>query len=401
VLVRSARTARLVTALSLAAALVLPVTALAGPGVPPDDLLPDDVPAAVVSVAGCHTWDPSERSLQAAVMQHACVEVPAGVHELDRLVAVPGGHVLRGAAGTTRDQVVLRAKRSATWPRQLGLVKSGRPFERPVVISGLTVDGNSRKQHRLQGRGDVPDGAHVGISAPSMVVHDVVVRNARCVGISAYEDLLSLGLFTTVVTGSEVTGNGFACAAESAPPGGGVYVHPVGDATDRVVFQGNHVHGNDGSGFDLDGVDGGVLVGNTVVGNSVVDGFAAVSLVDASGWLISGNTIVSDRGRGKVNCPGGPAGRGHSGLFVCARTRDVTGNVIVGNTLAGHYGLLVNRRGKAVATGNVVRDNTVTSTSRVRCGEGNAEGANTWEGNTCGTGTLATVSSEPPVYFTP
>jgi hypothetical protein len=356
--------------------------------------------ASALPAPGCHRWEPTAERLHEVVLRHLCVEVPAGTHELDRIVSVPGGHVLRGAQGTTREQVVLRAKRSARWPVEIGMVKSGKPFDRPVVITGLTVDGNSRRDHRLQGKDGVRDGAHVGISAPSMVVHDVVVKNARCVGISAYEDLLSLNLFTTVVTQSEVTGNGFECASTSAPPGGGVYVHPVGGATDRVVFQGNHVHGNDGSGFDIDGVDGGVLVGNRVVGNSVVDGFAAVSLVDSSGWLVSGNTVEAPRGRSKVNCPGGPAGKGASGLFVCARTRDVTGNVVVGNTLSGHYGVLVNRV-HGTAAGNVVRDNVVTSLGKVRCAEGNGEGANTWEGNTCGSGSVATVSSEPPVYFTP
>lgn len=348
----------------------------------------------------CHAWQKGVETLQQAVDRNACVSVPPGVHELTRHLKVPGGHTLRGAPGSARSDVVLRAKRTARWFPQIGLVKSAEPFDRPVVITGLTVDGNSQRKHSLQGRDDVNDGAHVGISAPSMIVSDVEVRNARCVGISAYEARLELNLFTTVVVGSTIHGNGFECLTQSAPPGAGIYIHPVGDATDRVLISGNTIRDNDGSGIDLDGVDGGVLAHNTIVDNSVVDGFAAISLVDASNWVVTGNTVSSPRARGKQNCPGWPAGQGSAGLFVCARNRDVTGNTVVGNTFAGYYGILVNRV-KGHATGNVLRDNTVSSLGKVRCAEGNPLDANTWSGNNCGTGPVATAFDEPPVYFTP
>jgi parallel beta-helix repeat protein len=351
-------------------------------------------------VTGCQTWDPKAGSLQAAVKAFDCVAVPKGVHELDSHLRIPGGHTLRGAEGTNRSEVVLRAKRTGRWAQEIGLIKSDAPFEYPVTILGLTVDGNSQRLHRLQGRADVRDGSHVGISAPSMIVQDVEVRNARCVGISAYEDLMSLNLFTTVITGSTIHSNGFECTKEAAPPGAGIYIHPVGEATDRVIISGNTIRDNDGSGIDLDGVDGGVLSGNTIMDNGVVDGFAAISLVDASNWAITGNSVSHPKGRSKVNCPGGPAGSGASGLFICARNRDVTGNVIVGNTFSSWYGILVNRV-KGHAVGNLLRDNTVSSTGKVRCAEGNPVDSNTWQGNNCGTGVVGTVSSEPPVYFTP
>lgn len=376
------------TALCAALIALLAPAATAQSGIPISDQM------------ACHTWDPEVDSLQEAVDRWQCVAVPKGVHELSSHLRVPGGHILRGVEGSNRAEVVLRAKRSAFWFEQIGMVKSAAPYDRPVTISGLTVDGNSQRQHRLQGRAGIRDGAHVGISAPSMIVHDVEVRNARCLGISAYENLISLNLFTTVITGSTIHSNGFECTKQAAPPGAGIYIHPVGDATDRVIINSNTIRDNDGSGIDLDGVDGGVLSGNTIMDNGVVDGFAAISLVDASNWVISGNSVSHPKSRGKVNCPGGPAGSGGSGLFVCARNRDVTGNVIVGNSFSSWYGILVNRvRGKAI--GNVLRDNTVASLGKVRCAEGNPVDANTWQGNNCQTGLIATAFSEPPVYFTP
>ncbi|MDP3712408.1 MAG: right-handed parallel beta-helix repeat-containing protein [Mycobacteriales bacterium] len=391
------RTRTALAALPLAL-LGLASTATALPGVSVSGISVPDVPTGLPEA--CHTWVPANGSLQLAVDTHQCVAVPRGTHVLDRALRVPGGHLLRGVEGAARNEVVLLARRNAPWPQEIGVVKSAPPYERPVTITGITVDGNSQRKHSLQGRADVRDGAHVGISAPSMIVHDVEVRNARCVGISAYEDLVSLNLFTTVITVSTIHSNGFECTKAAAPPGAGIYIHPVGDATDRVIISGNTIRDNDGSGVDLDGVDGGVLSGNTITDNSKVDGFAAISLVDASNWVISGNTASNPRGRGKVNCPGGPAGSGASALFMCARNRDVTGNVVVGNSFSSHYAILVNRvRGHAV--GNVLRDNTVSSTSKVRCGEGNPVDANTWQGNNCQTGAVATASSEPPVYFTP
>lgn len=387
------RTRTVLASLPLALLALTPV-AVALPGLP----YPTGVPEA------CSSWLPAAGTLQKAVDTYQCVAVPRGTHVLDRALRVPGGHVLRGVEGAARNEVVLLARRDAPWPEAIGVVKSAPPYERPVTITGLTVDGNSQRQHRFQGRADLRDGAHVGISAPSMIVHDVEVRNARCVGISAYEDLVSLNLFTTVITGSTIHSNGFECTKSAAPPGAGIYVHPVGEATDRVIISGNTIRDNDGSGVDLDGVDGGVLSGNTITDNATYDGFAGVSLVDASNWLISNNVVSNPRGRGKVNCPGGPAGPGPSALFVCARNRDVTGNVIVGNTLTSHYAILVNRT-KGHAIGNVLRDNTVTSTSKAkvtaRCAEGNPVDANTWQGNNCRTGAVATAFSEPPVYFTP
>lgn len=389
------RTRTALASLPLALLALTPV-AVALPGPP--------APVPTGPLDACTTWVPADGSLQQAVDTHDCVAVPRGTHVLDRALRVPGGHVLRGVEGAARNEVVLLARRTAPWPEQIGVVKSAPPYERPVTITGLTVDGNSQRLHRLQGRADVRDGAHVGISAPSMVVHDVEVRNARCVGISAYEDLVSLNLFTTVITGSTIHSNGFECTTAAAPPGAGIYVHPVGDATDRVIISGNTIRDNDGSGVDLDGVDGGVLSGNTITDNSTVDGFAGISLVDARNWVVSGNVVSNPRGRGKVNCPGGPVGPGSSALFICARNRDVTGNLVVGNTLTGHYAILVNRT-KGHALGNVLRDNTVTSTSKakvtVRCAEGNPVDANTWQGNNCQTGAVATAFSEPPVYFTP
>lgn len=355
-------------------------------------------PLSPESLANCQTWDPKAGSLQAMVDAWACVSVPKGTHQLTTPLRVPGGHVLRGADGTARNEVVLQAKRNVFWPHQIGVVKSATPFHRPVVVTGLTVDGNSQVSHRFQNR-NVNDGAHVGISAPSMVVHDVEVRNARCVGISAYESLVSFNLFTTVVSSSTVHHNGFECLALSAPPGSGIYIHPVGEVTDRILLLNNTIRDNDGSGIDIYGVDGGVMSGNTVVDNSVVDGFAAITIGDASNWVISGNTAINPKARGKRNCPGSPAGDGGSGLFLCALNQDVTGNVVMGNTFSSWYGVLVNHRSGRVL-GNVFRDNTVRSLGKVRCAEASPEGANTWEGNTCGSGEVATVTSEPPLYFT-
>lgn len=353
--------------------------------------------AAGTGQGGCHRWDPAT-SLQDAVDGHTCVEVPAGTHYLSQSLAVPGGHELRGDPRARRDQVVLKATRVGEWYETAGMVKSSAPFELPTLITGLTIDGSSRRDSSYQGTYR-PDGAWVGVTAPSTVLHDVVVRNNRCVGISSYEDELLGGLLTTVITDSLVEGNGYSCSERAAPPGAGIYLHPVGPTgTDRVVIARNTIRRNDGSGIDVDGVDGGVIHGNTVVDNSQVDGFAGVTLVDSNDWLITGNTVTNPQRRGKRNCPGWAGKEGSAALFVCARNRDVTGNVVVGNTFRSYYGILVNRTRK-VATGNVIRDNQVSSTGPVRCAEGNAEGANTWLGNNCRRAAQAVVANEPPTYF--
>lgn len=371
-------------------------------------LVPLASPAAALSQV-CHDYNQSVETLQQAVDTYICVDVPQGVYMLSSTLAIPGGHTLMGDGGAGKGVVILRAVKAplTPWSGTQGLVKTKAPYDQPVHLEGLDIDGGSYADHAWQGN-DAQDGAWIGVNAPGMIINYVTVLNARCIGISTYEDRLLEGTplartLTTVVTGTHIINNGFECSTAAKPPGGAVYIHPA-NATDvpaRILFQGDFIYNNDGSAFDIDNVDNGSLIENEIYDNSVVDGWAAISIGDGSNWTIAGNDINEPARRGKLNCPGGPAGPNSSAIFLCARLKNITGNVISGNTIGGYYGILINGV-NGVASGNTIRDNylnvpLINPISGVRCAE-HFTNANTWSGNNCQTG-LAPGLDEPPTPF--
>jgi parallel beta-helix repeat protein len=364
---------------------------------PPPQLVLTYAPTAVgvptgpllVTAATCAQWA-GVGSLNTLIQSAACVVVQPGTYTIPYQVFIPGGHILTGVAGL-RDSTILRADRTVDWAKDTGVIDTTAPYDKPSQLSHLTIDGNS---NRVQCT-DTPlnpcplDGANIGVSAPSMIMTDVRVANARCDGVGAYEHLLIQHLFTTVIADSVIEGSGWNCAAGAAPPGGGLYIHPVNGPADRVEVSGTTIQNNAGPGVEIYGSQtGGLFTGNTVVNNQ--RGYAAISLHASSNWTINGNVLKQPQGTpGKTNCiyPSATGSHG-AAIYLCALDGSSTGNVIGPNPdVEGEYGVVASWNNTAGyrSAGNTFVANVITA-SLGGCVDHNGAGANTWQGNNCQSG---------------
>lgn len=334
-------------------------------------------------------------NLNTVVQANTCVVVEPGTYTISYQVFIPGGHLLTGVAGL-RDSTVLMADRSVSWSGTTGMIDTSAPYTEPSQLSHLTVNGHSY-QSRCPSY-PCNDGANIGVSAPSMIMTDVRVLNARCNGVGAYQSLVLLNVFTTVITDSDIEGNGFNCEPSASPPGAGLYIHPVTQATSRIEVTGTTIQNNAGPGAEIyQSFLGGMFTGNTVQNNQ--QGYGAVSLTDSSNWTITNNVLQQPSGTpGKSNCTY-PASTGSHGaaVFLCAYDYNVTGNVIGPNVqVNGPYGIVAswnntsgNRSSGNTFTGNVI------SAAYTGCIDHNAVGSNTWNGNNCQAG----LTPAPPTYY--
>lgn len=368
------------------------------------------------AAAGCAALSPGQ-DIQAALndASNVCVLLQPGTYVVTSAVAVPDNKILTGVAGL-RDQTVIRANKSAAtpsgaarqWSGTEGLVKNAGPsFSTPATVSHLTIDGNSSNNKAYENNTSVYDGAMIGVSAPSMILDDVHITRFRCDGVSSYQDLMLGGAITTVIQNSLVDNGGEECAGTNvAAPGGGIYVHdvPLGNVTAaRVEITATTVRNVDGSGVDIANVDNGAITDSTITNNSVYAGYAAVSIADASGWTLTGNTIAAPRRSGALTgkqsaCTAdGPAGEGTSGVFLCAHNRPITGTTLQGNSITGYYGIVVNSDA-AVASGNQLTANNVFGSNYGCADRVRNSPANTWQNNNCRGGTYP-VANETPGMF--
>ncbi|MCA1832840.1 MAG: hypothetical protein LC750_08970 [Actinobacteria bacterium] len=372
----------------------------------------------------CHVWDANgnvygrgiER-LQDAVLAHTCVAIQKGDWLQSETVEVPGNHTLTGAAGW---QSVLHAT-SHPWDktdwlttdaeghlRAMALVKQcsqsslgskcpSDALNQPALITNFTIDGGNTHNH-LPGSATAnePDGVHVGIQGPSMVVDAMHVTNARCDGMQAYESELfakpddQIQQFvrdnfrlTTVIKNSLFENNGDECVKVFAPPGGAIYVEKVtGSETARVEILNNVIQNNAGPAvaiFRSNGYmgntpsvpldtttaaaasGGGRIAGNVIRDNQLNADIkcdeagtkcnrsdAAIELIDSSGWVIEGNTIEQpDLHDVKQDCraphrPTIDVPPHTSAILICARTAPADGTQVYGNVLSSPgYGVLL------------------------------------------------------------
>ena len=157
--------------------------------------------------------------------------------------------------------------------------------------------------------------------------------------------------------------------------------------------------------------NGGVFVANTVTGN---DGWAGVSIIDASSWTISRNNVVQAP-VGSANGPGFdhpyracryPGNSRHPAAVFLCQTDDLNGhvtthNIIQGNRLSGPYGILLSGlqgSGFQAPRFNVIIDNNVSG-SGFGCADDLAPRDcltrhNTYRGNNCSGRT-----NTNPIYY--
>lgn len=357
-----------------------------------------------VAAEDCAYWPPNPQgvSLQDFMGVHQCVIVNAGVWSFSERLIIPAGHILKGVG---MDQTVVQAAEpwadNPTGSARAALVENS-PFGH-VTVSDLTVDAHSI--------------AVLGISAREMTIERVRVRGALCDGIT-------INGYGMIIRDSRIESNGKNCILEQKDEqgnikktninGAGIYAEGSHDSANNVVpesfaplIEGNTIVDNFGPGLDVNTVWSGIFRNNTVQDNK---NWSAVSLANASRWLIANNVIhhpsVNTTFPWKSNeislvrlCVGGPNGERSSAITVCM-TSDTNNavsneNRILSNTVSGGYGILLIGNDETlpylVPRGNIVKGNNVFG-SNVGCGDdfdpqNSAQlpfgGANEWSCNNC------------------
>lgn len=354
-------------------------------------------------------------NLQEAVFTNVCLELQPGTYLLRSPLRIPPGHTLEGIPGEAT-RTILLASRASRWPATEGMVaplipRTGLNKPPAILLEHVTVDGNSGFNPATSTW--ARDGAGIGVTTDDMMLVDVTVTEARCDGLSVYSDNL-LGTFSTVIVQSTVIRNGADCLPSSIPPGAGIYVvRPRHSQIGRLLISDDRIVDNDGPAIDIDGVSGGVVTGSVLsnLASYVSDsgrtwpyvGWAALSIVNASGWTVSGDVItepMEPMARRGCATPGAPTGfrtAATAGILICAKQAPAESNVIGPNPLVeGRFGILVSGLRGHPATGNALQNNVVLS-SHVACADHFGPGHNRWVGNVChGAGDVAGLN---PEYF--
>jgi parallel beta-helix repeat protein len=169
--------------------------------------------------------------------------------------------------------------------------------------------------------------------------------------------------------------------------------------TGRIEIFNSKIQNNDGSGIDIYNVDDGMIHGNDVTGNSQPDGFAGISMVDASGWLVEGNVVNNPGTRGKSACHDSTQADAvwnrPTAILLCSYLRNSTGNRFVENAIdSPYYGILLNGVTSQSIAGNTV-SGTLPLNAPVGCADHGGAGANTWAGQDC----QHTGSVDSPPYY--
>jgi hypothetical protein len=268
-----------------------------------------------------------ELTLQDTVRQHQCVQLPAGVHLIDRYLMLPGGHVLQGDPTVPREAIVLQA--TAGWINNAGDgVVNDDGFGGPVAtVQHFTVDGAGI--------------ATGGIGARRMIIDDMGIQGGKCWGVAVAGELMS-------VSNSWIHHNGADPTCFGAP-GAGIYMvtqHLSGKPSVYApVVTRNFISDNIGPGLDIAGVWAGTLTDNVIVNNT---SWAGVSLF-GSRWTITGNIVrhpATHEGQPYLSsCRAGPNGARSAAIFLC-QTHDyfnnvTTANTIANNSVASWYGILI------------------------------------------------------------
>jgi parallel beta-helix repeat protein len=278
------------------------------------------------SAQGCVVWA-GQLTLQQTVNQNNCVQLPPGLHILDRYLILPSGHTLQGDPSVSRDQVVLAATEGWVNNQGDGVVNDDGFGGQVATLRHFTIDGRG-----------VSTG---GVGARRLAVDDMAVTGGTCWGVAVAGEKMT-------VTNSWIHHNGADPRCFGAP-GAGIYMvtqKPAGQpSVYSPVVTGNRVSDNIGPGLDIAGVWSGTLTNNQIVNNS---SWAGVSLF-GSQWLIDGNTVrhpATHDGQPYIHsCRAGPNGVRSAAIFLCQRT-DVNNAITVNNTITNNkvsswYGILL------------------------------------------------------------
>jgi Pectate lyase superfamily protein len=360
--------------------------------------------------ANCVMWqgqsdsEANRSSLQLAINNNACVEIPSGTFVVSRSIVVGSNRTVRGQGSSS----VIKAD-PALWTfnnisyangnegvfNTIDNTMAGPPPSINVRISNLSIDASgvatyaiapsglldnlNIKNSRCSGVGIVAYGAVVTNSSITSTAKETLVSNngksylLNCRGIY----ILKSQFTGTTCTTPKQSGNPNYCQisfwANAVDEGAGIYVaspatsggYPV-PARLAPIIRNNTISDTFGPALDVNSVWDGVFQYNLVFGNS---SWAGISLYGASNWLVTNNQI-SHPG----NQPGQPYHpncrdvepplNGHSAaIFLCqdADTNNLItqNNFISANKVSSYYGILsVGNRNRAPYM--VPRNNIIT-----------------------------------------
>ncbi|MBX3125326.1 MAG: right-handed parallel beta-helix repeat-containing protein [Polyangiaceae bacterium] len=354
----------------------------AGPG--PDAGQPDPN----YTVDGCFRWFGASKSgaLQAALDQHACVEVQAGTFVLSGPVYAKPGKTLRGVSAAASVLVASASWNFGCCDAMISDTLPGNPAQSPFTVQRLTLDGAGVATYNVCCRG--------------YTVEDTILKRSRCSAIGAVgagvvarkNQMLDSAKPTSVPGKGQVT-----CATGNF--GGvleGAAIYSEGKASNYgTLIEDNVITGSFGPALDINGAWGGTFRKNVVSGNT---SWAAVSLYGASQWLIEDNHISHPAHQPPQPyhpyCATGPAGGNSAGIFLCQDTdKDslVTNDNVIRNNKSSFYGILsvgADEIQPYLAPRNNTFQNNDVFGSHVGCADDFKVGQwfsdkNTWTGNNC------------------
>lgn len=317
--------------------------------------------------------DGTSSQVDNAITADACVFFGPGLYPMGQKMRIPTGHQVYGS-GMGNDPTNDTIFQAATgWVTNGDEGVLGAAFsDSNVIISHLTLDANGLATYAVDAAGFTADSD--------------LLENAYCSGVG----IVALNV---TVKSSQVSGNGFHCS--TAPPGAGIYLNTstTGISNGNAQILNNSIINNGGPAIDDGGMNSGTLTGNTITGNT---NWAAVSLIDAQSWAVSGNTVNQPYSNQvqpyHSECSDGrmPSGQGSAAVLLCqvSTSSGTSGNSISGNTLTGHYGILVEGVPPYVPSSNSFTNNTIhapSSTPWTGCADHNKskKTPNSWSGNTC------------------
>lgn len=383
----------------------LPLPSTDGAVLAPDSaaLKPDSTPPeSPFTPDGCYRW-PSKVSpgttLHAAVAANTCVEVQAGTHVIDKLVALKPGQTLRGlGAGTS----ILKADQ-ASWSfnccdSMVADSLPSNPAQNPFKVQKLGLDGAGVATYNVCCRG--------------YTVEQSTLKSSRCsaIGIAGPGVVARQNEMLSSAQPTQVPGRGLVSCATGGFGGvaEGAAIYSEGQASDYgSLIESNVIKGSYGPALDINGAWGGTFRKNTVSGNTA---WAAVSLYGASNWTIEGNSISHPATEPPQPyhpyCATGPAGGHSAGIFLCqdtdANNLVTNNNKILNNSTSSYYGILSVGADELkpywAPRNNTFSGNNVFG-SQVGCADDFKPGQwqsdqNVWTNNNC-----AGTANTPPIYF--
>jgi hypothetical protein len=342
--------------------------------------------------ANCVTWqgqsssEANRSSLQLAINNNTCVEIPSGTFLVSRAITVGSNRTVRGQGSSS----VIKADPTLWTFNNISYANgnegvfstidntmTGPPPSINVRISNLSIDASGVATYaiapgglldnlkitnsRCSGVGIVAYGAVVTNTSITSTAQDTLVSNN---GKSYLLNCRGIYLLKTQFTGTtcitpKLSGNPNYCQIyvwlNAVDEGAGIYVASPAAASGGYpvptrlapVIRNNTISGTIGPALDVNSVWDGTFQYNLVFSNAA---WAGVSLYGASNWLVTNNQISHP-----TNQPGQPYHpycrdvdpplTGHSAaIFLCQDTDTnnliTQNNFISANKVSSYYGIL-------------------------------------------------------------